>query len=281
MRRMLARLAALLVVAGCAAGCSVAPPPPSVTVGARNDAESALLAHLYAAALRFYGSAAHVQVAEDPVGGLDSGNVDVAPGLTGALLTRFQPDAPARSAAQVYRSMVAALPEGLAAGDYADTTSDKPLPAVTDRTARAWGAADTLALLPRCGTLRVGRVAGEVAPSSLAACVLPKAREFPDAAALFGALRDGTIDVAWTSAAAPDIPDQVTVLADRTALVRAENVVPIYRRNTLTDPQVRSINELAGVLDTDALAQMRAKVAAGQDPGVVAAAYLDAHPLGR
>ena len=111
--------------------------------------------------------------------------------------------------------------------------------------------------------------------------MLPEAREFPDDQALFAALRDGKIDVAWTSAAAPDVPEQVTRLSDRTALVRAENVVPVYRRNTLSDPQVRSINELAGVLDTDALAQMRAEVAAGQDPGAVAAAYLDAHPLGR
>lgn len=276
MRRVAVVLAALTI-----AGCSAAPPPPSVAVGAQQDAESALLAHLYAAALRFYGSAAHVEVAPDPVGGLDSGDVDVVPGLTGVLLSRFEPDAPARSQAQVYRAMVAALPEGLAAGDYADTTSDKPLAAVSDRTARDWGATDALALLPRCRTVRIGHTAGRPAPTSLAACVLPRAREFADDQALFAALRDGEIDVAWTTAAAPDIPDHTRVLSDRTALVRAENVVPVYRRNTLTDPQVRSINELAGVLDTDALAQMRAKVAAGQDPGAVAAAYLDAHPLGR
>ena len=275
------RRLATVLVAVAVAGCSSAPPPPSVAVGAQHDAESALLAHLYAAALRFYGSAAHVEVAPDPVGGLDSGDLDVVPSLTGVLLTRFEPDAPARSAAQVYRSMVAALPEGLAAGDYADTTSDKPLPAVTDRTAHEWGSTDTLAMLKRCGTLRIGQTAGRQGPTALAACVLPQAREFADDQALFAALRDGKIDVAWTSAAAPDIPEQVTVLSDRTALVRAENVVPVYRRNTLTEPQVRSINELAGVLDTDALAQMRAEVAAGQDPGAVAAAYLDVHPLGR
>lgn len=279
MHRMLPRLAVLVVL--LVAGCSAPPPPPSVTVGARQDPESSLLAQLYAAALRFYGSAAQVEVTQDPVGGLDSGSVDVVPGLTGALLTRFEPDAPARSAAQVYRAMVAALPEGLAAGDYADTTSDKPLPAVSDRTAHDWGATDALALLPRCRNVRVGYPAGRPGPSSLAACVLPKAREFADDRALFAALRDGTIDVAWTTAAAPDIPEQVTVLSDRTALVRAENVVPVYRRNTLTDAQVRAINELAGVLDTDALARMRAEVAAGKNPGAVAAAYLDAHPLGR
>ncbi len=275
------RRLATVLVAVAVAGCSAPPPPPSVAVGAQHDAESALLAHLYAAALRYYGSAAHVEVAADPVGGLDSGDFDVVPGLTGALLTRFEPDAPARSQAQVYRSMVAALPEGLAAGDYADTTSDKPLPAVTDRTAHEWGSTDTLAMLKRCGALRIGQTTGRPGPTALAACVLPKAREFADDQALFAALRDGKIDVAWTSAAAPDVPEQVTVLSDRTALVRAENVVPVYRRNTLTDPQVRSINELAGVLDTDSLAQMRAKVAAGQDPGAVAAAYLDVHPLGR
>lgn len=275
------RLATVLVAVGVVAGCSAPPPPPSVAVGAQQDAESALLAHLYAAALRFYGSAAHVEVAPDPVGDLDSGDVDVVPGLTGVLLTRFEPDAPARSAAQVYRSMVAALPEGLTAGDYADTTSDKPLPAVTDRTAHDWGSTDTLALLKRCATLRIGQVTARPAPTALAGCVLPKAREFADDPALFAALQAGKIDVAWTSAAAPDIPAQVTVLSDRTALVRAENVVPVYRRNTLSEPQVRSINELAGVLDTDALAQMRAVVAAGQDPGAVAAAYLDVHPLGR
>ncbi|MHA3020018.1 glycine betaine ABC transporter substrate-binding protein [Mycobacterium sp. BMJ-28] len=275
------RRLAVLLVALVVAGCSAAAPAPSVAVGAQHDPESSLLAHLYAAALRFYGSAAHVEVAPDPVRDLDSGDVDVVPGLTGALLTRFEPDAPARSAAQVYRAMVSVLPEGLAAGDYADTTSDKPLPAVTDRTAHDWAATDTLALLPRCATLRVGHTAGRPGPASLAGCVLPAAREFPDDNALFAALRAGKIDVAWTSAAAPDIPDQVSVLSDRTALVRAENVVPVYRRNTLSETQLRSINELAGVLDTDALAQMRAKVAAGQDPGAVAAAYLDVHPLGR
>jgi hypothetical protein len=34
------------------------------------------------------------------------------------------------------------------------------------------------------------------------------------------------------------------------------------------------------VLDTDALAQMRAEVAGGGEPGAVASAWLDAHPIG-
>ena len=49
--------------------------PPSIAVGSESDPESALLAHVYAAALRFYGSPAHVEPAPDPLADLDSGEV--------------------------------------------------------------------------------------------------------------------------------------------------------------------------------------------------------------
>jgi hypothetical protein len=71
------------------------------------------------------------------------------------------------------------------------------------------------------------------------------------------------------------------VLSDKTALIRAENLVPLYRRNELNEQQVLAVNEVAGVLDTGALADMRRQVAEGKDPGLVAGAWLDAHPLGR
>ena len=64
------------------------------------------------------------------------------------------------------------------------------------------------------------------------------------------------MDAAWTSTAAPDLPDDAVVLSDRTSLIRAENVVPLYRRNELTERQVLALNEIAGVLDTGALADM-------------------------
>lgn len=274
MRRLAVVLAALLI-----AGCGGSPPvPASVVVGA--DAESVLLAHLYAAALRYYGSPAHVRDTPDPLGALDSGDVDVAPAFTGEVLTRFAPDAAARSAAQVYRAMIGALPEGLGAGDYADSTSDKPAVAVTTDTARDWQAGDVTALIERCAALTSGAAEGARVPESFGTCTPRPAREFADAGALWAALRSGKVDIAWTSAAAPDFPEDLTMLSDRTALIRAENVVPVFRRNTLNQIQLRSLNELAGVLDTDALAQMRAAVAAGAEPGAVATAWLDANPLG-
>ncbi len=273
-RRLIIALLALLLVAcgGPAAGRSIA-------VGARDDAESILLAHLYAAALRTYGTAAHVEVVSDPLTGMDSADIDVAPGFTGRLLQTFAPGDPARSAAQVYRDMVSALPEGIAAGDFAESATDKPALAVTEATADAWGGRDVTAAVRHCDKLRIGQVVDVPRPMAIGTCPV-KAREYPNAATLFEALRSGQVNVAWTSTADPDIPVEAVVLGDRTALIRAENVVPLYRRNELSEIQMLALNEVAGVLDTAGLVQMRRQLATGADPTHVADGFLADHPLG-
>ena len=271
----------LALIALVAAGCGGHAGAPSVAVGSTSDPESTLVAHLYAAALRFYGSPAHVRSVSDPVSELDSGTVRVVPGFTGRLLERFEPDTTARSDAQVYRAMVSALPEGVAAGDYTTSADDKPAIAVTERTADGWGGRDVTAAVRSCGKLITGALAGAAPPSKVGSCTMPKPREFPDNATLFAALRAGQINAAWTTAATPNIPSELVVLADKTALIRAENLVPLYRRNELNEQQVLALNEVAGVLDTGSLADMRRQVAEGKEPGLVADAWLDAHPLGR
>jgi glycine betaine/choline ABC-type transport system substrate-binding protein len=274
-------LALIALIAVVVVGCGGQAGPPSVAVGSTSDPESTLVAHLYAAALRFYGSPAHVRPVPDPVSELDSGTVRVVPGFTGRLLERFEPDATARSDAQVYRAMVSALPEGVAAGDYTTSADDKPAIAVTERTADVWGGRDVTAAVRSCGKLVAGALAGTPPPSKVGSCMMPKPREFPDNATLFAALRSGQINAAWTTAATPNIPSELVVLSDKTALIRAENLVPLYRRNELNEQQVLALNEVAGVLDTGSLADMRRQVAEGKEPGLVADAWLDAHPLGR
>lgn len=262
-----------------AAGCGGQAAPPSIAVGAVADPESLLVAHLYTAALRFYGNQAHVAATDDPVNKLDSGDVRVVPGLTGQLLERFAPDSAARSDVQVYRTLLSVLPEGVAAGDYTTSAEDKPALAVTEATADEWGG-DVSAVARRCEEVSVGTVTSAPRPSSLGTCTLAAPREFPDAETMFAALRAGQIDAGWTTTAAPDVPSAVVVLSDRTAMIRAENLVPLYRRNELTESQVLALNEIAGVLDTGSLADMRRKVAEGTDPGLVAGQWLDEHPLG-
>jgi osmoprotectant transport system substrate-binding protein len=277
---MVGRRLAVALVALVIAGCGGSPDAPFVAIGSRPDAESVLLAQLYAAALRYYGTVTHVESMPDPMAGLDAGDVGVVPELTGRVLQRFQPDATARADEQVYREMVSALPEGVTAGDYTTSAQDKPALAVTEVTAKAWGGQDVAALLRNCADVTVGALADARTAAAVGSCRLPKAREFPDRATLFAALQAGEVNAAWTTTAAPDVPSELVVLADRTALIRAENVVPLYRRNELNESQVLAVNEIAGVLDTAALAEMRAQVADGADPGTVADAWLAAHPLG-
>lgn len=274
-RRLIVALLVLLCVVACGGPAS----GRSLAVGARDDAESLLLAHLYASALRTYGTAAHVEVVSDPLTGLDSADIDVAPGFTGRLLQTFAPGAKARAAAQVYRDMVSALPEGVAAGDFAESAEDKPALAVTEATAAAWGGRDVTAAVRHCDTLNIGQVADAPRPAAIGTCPI-KAREYPNAAKVFEALRTGQVNAVWTSTADPDIPVDVVVLGDRTALIRAENVVPLYRRNELSEMQTLALNEVAGVLDTAGLVQMRRQLATGADPAHVADGFLADHPLG-
>jgi glycine betaine/choline ABC-type transport system substrate-binding protein len=263
-------------------------PAPELVVGSGSGPESVLLADIYVAALRSYGFAAHVETANNPtdpmapMAKLDSGQFTVVPAFTGKVLQTLQPGAAVRSDAQVYRAMIAALPEGVLAGDYTTAAEDKPALVVTAATTKAWGGSDLSELPGRCDGLVIGMVSGARAPASVGSCRLPAPREFPDGAAMFGALRSGELTAAWTTTAAFDTPADLVVLADgKPALIQAENVVPLYRRNALTDRQLLALNEVAGVLDTAALADMRRQVAGGADPQAAAGGWLAEHPLGR
>jgi glycine betaine/choline ABC-type transport system substrate-binding protein len=274
-------LAAVLVVSGCGGNTRDQRFPVELVVGSKPDPVATLLAAIYVAALQSYSFAAHADTANDPMAELDSSAFAVVPAFTGEVLQTLQPSAAVRSDEQVYQAMVAALPEGIAAGDYTTTAEDKPMLVVTRATASTWGGTDLSELPKHCDGLVVGVVAGTRTPSSVASCRLPAPREFPDYPTLFAVLRAGQSTAAWTTTAHPDIPADLVVLADvKSAFIRAENVVPLYRRNVLTDRQLRAINEVAGVLDTVALAEMRRQVTGGADPQAVAGGWLGEHPLG-
>ncbi len=276
-RRLLLAIFATLTVA-----CGSPGPGPSLVVGASPDPQNTLLANVYAAGLRYYGTAARVEISDDPLAALDAGKATVAAGFTGRLLARFDPGSAARSAEQVYRAMVGALPEGLAAGDYAVAAEDKAALAVTEATADAWDSRELSALVDNCVRIRVGSRTGANPPEKVGECELGSDRQFGTPALMFDALRSGAINAAWTSTAATGTPDGVVVLVDRKpALIPAQNVVAVYRRNELGQMQLRAINEIAGVLDTASLVAMSDLVRSGADPGLVAEEWLAANPLGR
>jgi glycine betaine/choline ABC-type transport system substrate-binding protein len=281
-----AALAVVLWSAGCATHTEDRRPTPELVVGSGRDSESLMLAAIYAAALHSYGFGARTETADDPMARLDSGAVTVVPALTGQVLRSLQPSAPVLSDSGVYRAMIASLPEGVLAGDYTTAAEDKPVLLVSQPTAKAWAgtglSADLSALSKHCDGLNVGIVAGRRAPASVGTCRLPVPHEFPDDTTMFAAVRAGQLTAGWTTTADPAIPGDLVALADgKPALIQAENVVPLYRRNALKDRQLLAINEVAGVLDTAALADMRRQVAGGADPQAVAGGWLAEHPLGR
>jgi glycine betaine/choline ABC-type transport system substrate-binding protein len=262
--------------------CTSPGPGPSLTVSAAADPQNTLLANIYAAGLRYYGTAARVEVFDDPMAALDAGKATVTAGFTGRLLQRFDPGSTARSAEQVYRAMAGALPEGLAAADYAVAAEDKAALAVTESTAEAWGSRELGTLVDNCSRVRVGSAAGTRPPRTVGECTLAPGREFPTPATMFDALRADVITAAWTSTAATGTPAGVVVLVDRKpALIPAQNVVALYRRNEMSAMQLRAVNEIAGVLDTASLVQMSDRVRSGEDPQAVAEEWLAANPLGR
>ncbi|WP_434085011.1 glycine betaine ABC transporter substrate-binding protein [Mycobacterium paraterrae] len=278
------RFAALALTAALAtAACGHhAHRPADLVVGSRAGIESTLLADVYTGALRSYGFPAHTEQAPDPLSKLDSGAFVVVPSLTGRVLRTFQPEAAVRADAQVYKAMIGALPEGIAAGDYTTAAEDKPALAVPAATGKDWGGSDLGVLARHCDGLAIGSVAGAPTPSVVGTCRLPASREFETEAALFAAVKSGELTAAWTTTTDPSVPTDLVVLTDgKPALVQAENVVPLYRRNELSARQLLAVNEVAGVLDTAALVDMRRQVVAGADPQVVADGWLNEHPLGR
>jgi glycine betaine/choline ABC-type transport system substrate-binding protein len=276
-------IALALTAALASAGCGhTRHHAAELVVGSRAGTESTLLADVYTGALRSYGFPARTEQASNPLAKLDSGAFIVVPSLTGRVLQAFQPGATVRSDVQVYKAMIGALPEGIAAGDYTTAAEDKPALAVAESTSKSWGGSDLSALPQHCGGLVVGSIAGAPTPSAVGSCRLPAAREFADDAKLFAAVQAGEVTAVWTTTADPNVPADLVVLTDgKPALVQAENVVPLYRRNELTDRQLLAVNEVAGVLDTAALVEMRRQVTAGADPQAVADAWLNEHPLGR
>ena len=149
-------IALALTAALATAGCSENRHPAELVVGSRAGIESTVLADVYTGALRSYGFPARTEQAPNPLTKLDSGAFVVVPSLTGRVLQAFQPGATVRSDAQVYKTMVGALPEGIAAGDYTTAAEDKPALAVAESTSKSWGGSDLSALTRHCDGLVVG-----------------------------------------------------------------------------------------------------------------------------
>lgn len=273
----------LLVMVAVLAGCSESGgPAPYLTVVTTKEPQYRVLAYIYAAVVKATGIDTKVRESVDPVSELDTGIASVAPGFTGRLLRQFAPQQrPSGDEEVTYKAMIAALPAGVAAADYG-TAEDRPAIAVPS-VATSVSAKPTLAGLARhCDELvRAGQVGqGPVPVARIGSCATGNPRQFPSTGELFTALKGGEVAVAWTSTANPALPaDGVTLVDDEKSWLPANNVVPLYRRNELSEPQVLSLNKVAGELTTGDLAAMTREVSGGADPQRVVDTWLNDHQI--
>lgn len=274
-----ALVTAMIFAAGCTAERG---PAPYLTVVTRDDPQSLVLAHIYAAVIKGTGIDTKVRASADPVAELDAGIASIAPGFTGRLLRQLAPQLKLSGDEETtYRMMIAALPAGVAAGDYG-TAEDRAALAVTSTAAQMLSEPALPALARHCDVLARS---GTVGPARLhvprvGPCVVGPVREFSSKEDLFAALRRGEIAAMWTSTADPALPaDGIVVLDDEKDWLPANNVVPVYRRNELSEPQVLSLNKVAGELTTADLSEMTRRVGDGADPGEIVSIWLNDHQI--
>ncbi|WP_280263598.1 glycine betaine ABC transporter substrate-binding protein [Nocardia wallacei] len=191
-----------------------------------------------------------------------------------------------------------ALPEGLAVSDIADGTDLRP--------AFVFGAAasgqypDSLQeLAPRCGELNVGIATGsELDPlrrspdprrdvleplRTVYGCDITRHTVYPNDSELRKALQEGRIQAGVLTAPAALLPGgagDLTPIADPGYAFRAQSVIPLYRKGTLTARQLKKLNYVAGELTTDELTDYIRRLRDDHaSPSDLARAWLDSHDL--
>ncbi|NLV78424.1 MAG: ABC transporter substrate-binding protein [Rhodococcus sp.] len=304
------RTVPLLVAAALAsalAGCASpvldpAATPGPVVVAAPDGPVGDLLAEIYSGALRDAGIDATVSALPDAtaaLAALDAGEVTLVPGYTGRLLHRFVPDAVETDAEDVFDALARAVPGDATIADHA-AAQDRAL-LLTAASETAVGDTGQVAALPdvldRCGEFTLVYTPGFEAAGGLAALdragCIPRERASSAgteavAAASTGGVLAGltTTDPALSRQTPPgvaalhDAPDRTDgdeVDEAPTPVFPAQNVVPVFRKESVTDTGLDALRVVAGELTTADLATMLERIGGGEDAAVVAGDWLSEH----
>src|SRR5699024_2262466 len=179
-----------------------------------------------------------------------------------------------------------ALPERVTAADPA-RAEDAPVYGVTRHDSETRGLRTMSDLAGRCDELARG--ARRAAPADRA---LGTARGAGDERAfgnrvpvgsapraVFEALRDGEIGVGLVQSADPILaPDDMVPLVDDDEVILAQQLVPVFRKGSLSEEQLEMVNRISGELTTDDVRELLLGVEFGTATPVGMANYwLDQH----
>ncbi|HMT50217.1 glycine betaine ABC transporter substrate-binding protein [Dietzia sp. UBA5065] len=282
-----------VVSSGCQAQSSIVPAhdsDPVVVIETASFGESEIIGHIYGNALTRSGT----RVTQRPRSGtqaevveaVTTGDATFTIGFTGELLRMFDPGSTAVEADEVYAAMMASLPEGVTAADPAPA-EDAPVYVVTRHTAEVFGLRSMSDLAGRCGEFTLGARAEALADRELAGAVGDtydcgfgrRVALGPSPRVVFEALRAGEIGVGLVQSADPILdPDDMVPLDDDKDAIPAQNVVPVFRKGSLSEDGLALVNRISGELTTEDVRELLLGVEFGSATPVSLANYwLDSH----
>lgn len=272
MRRTVAVAGVLaMALSGCQAQSSIVPahdPDPVVVVETATFGESDVVGLIYANALarEGYRVTPRTQAGDqdEVIDSVTTGEATFTIGFTGDLLSRFDPGSTARGSDEVYAEMMAALPEGVTAADPSPA-EDAPVYVVTRQTAESQDMRALSDMAGGCGAFTLGARAEVLADTDLASSVGTtydcgfgdRVDLGPDPRSVFEALRAGEIGVGLVQSADPVLdPEDMVTLEDDDDAIRAQHLVPVFRKGELSEDQLELVNRISGELTTDDIREL-------------------------
>ena len=261
----------------------------SVTVGSTNFSEQLILAEMYAAVLKKAGvnvdTRLNLGAREVVFPALEKGEIDLLPEYNGSALSFLNPDATQTTADEVNTALAPLLDgKGLVALEPSPA-EDKDGFAVTKETADKYGLAKISDLKGKAGQLVIGGPPElKTRPSGIPG--LKKVygiEDFKEFKALdaggpltTSALNKGDIDVGRVFTTQGAIAEHGWVLLEEDKpLEPAQNIVPIGRKDAMTDQVTQALNALAPKITTEELTKLNKLVEVDkQDPEKVANDWL-------
>ena len=261
----------------------------TVTVGSTNFSEQLILAQMYAAVLKKAGvnvdTRLNLGAREVVFPALEKGDIDLLPEYNGSVLSFLAPKATQTTSQEVNSALAPLLDaKGLVALDESPA-EDKDGWAVTKETADKYGLATISDLKGKAGQLVVGgppelktRPAG--LPGLKSVYGIEDFKEFKalDAGGPLttSALNKGDIDVGrvFTTQGAIAANNWVLLKEDK-PLEPAQNIVPIGRKDAMTDQVKQALNAISAKITTEELTKLNKLVDVDkEDPEKVANDWL-------
>jgi osmoprotectant transport system substrate-binding protein len=290
-----------LIMGLFAAGCSSSDPTKTSTggsapsgtivVGSANFPENALLAEIYAEALKAKGvkvsTKLNIGSREAYIPGLLDGSIDLIPEYSGVLLQFFDKHATQVSSGDVFTALKSAVPSKLTVLDKS-SAEDKDAVVVTKATASKYHLKSIADLKPVAKDLTFGGPPEfKTRPDGIPGLAKHYGVTFGSYKTLdtggpltVSALKNGQVDAADLFTTDPSIPENhFVVLADPQNNFAAQNVLPLINKAKDTGTVTTTLNAVSTKLDTQTLTDLLKKVYAKEDPNTVAKDWLSSAGL--